>query len=52
LLSIPAQILGGPQVVIAGIESKISDGVLVNQASLTFALAALRRMVTSSRLHS
>jgi chromate reductase, NAD(P)H dehydrogenase (quinone) len=52
LLSIPAQILGGPQVVIAGIESKISDGVLVDQASLTFALAALRRMVTSSRLNS
>ena len=52
LLSIPAQVLGGPQVVIPGIESKISDGVLEDKASLTFALAALRRMVTSSRLSS
>jgi chromate reductase, NAD(P)H dehydrogenase (quinone) len=52
LLSIPAQIVGGPQVVIAGIESKISDGELVDQASLSFALAALRRMITTFRLHS
>jgi chromate reductase, NAD(P)H dehydrogenase (quinone) len=52
LLSIPAQVVGGPQVVIAGIESKISDGVLVDQLSLSFAVAALRRMVTSFRLNS
>jgi chromate reductase len=52
LLSIPAQVVGGPQVVIGGIESKTSDGVLVDQASLNFALAALRQMVTSFRLNS
>jgi chromate reductase, NAD(P)H dehydrogenase (quinone) len=52
LLSIPAQVVGGPQVVIGGIESKISDGVLVDQASLSFVLAAVRRMVTSFRLNS
>jgi chromate reductase, NAD(P)H dehydrogenase (quinone) len=52
LLSIPAQVVGGPQVVIGGIESKTSDGVLVDQASLNFALSALRRMVTRFRLNS
>jgi chromate reductase len=52
LLSIPAQVVGGPQVVIGGIETKTSDGVLVDQASLNFALAALRRMITSFRLNS
>jgi len=45
LLSIPALVLGGPQVVIANIGSKIRDGVLVDQDSLSFALAALQRMV-------
>jgi chromate reductase len=52
LLSIPAQVVGGPQVVIGGIERKISDGVLMDQASLSFALAALQRMVTSFPLNS
>jgi chromate reductase len=52
LLSIPAQVVGGPQVVIGGIESKISDGVLVDQASLSFVLAAVRRMSPSFRLNS
>ena len=52
LLSIPAEVVGGPQVVIGSIEGKIGDGVLVDQASLSFALTALRRMVSSFRLNS
>jgi chromate reductase len=49
LLSIPAQVLGGPQVVIGGIEAKIKNGGLVDEASLSFALAAIRRMISLSR---
>jgi chromate reductase, NAD(P)H dehydrogenase (quinone) len=52
LLSIPAHVMGGPQVVIGSIREKIKDGVLVDQASLSFALTALRRMITFSRLSS
>ena len=49
LLSIPAQVLGGPQVVIGGIEAKIRNGSLFDEASLSFALAAIRRMISLSR---
>jgi chromate reductase, NAD(P)H dehydrogenase (quinone) len=49
LLSIPAEVMGGPQVVIGGIGEKVRDGALVDEASLTFALTALRRMITLSR---
>jgi chromate reductase len=52
LLSIPAQVLGGPQVVIGGIEAKIKNGSLVDEASLSFALAAIRRMISISRRSS
>lgn len=52
LLSIPAQVLGGPQVVIGGIEAKIRSGSLVDEASLGFALAAIRRMISLSRRSS
>jgi chromate reductase, NAD(P)H dehydrogenase (quinone) len=52
LLSIPAHILGGPQVVIAGIADKVKDGVLIDEASLSFALAAVRRIITMTRLDS
>lgn len=51
LLSIPALVLGGPQVVIGNIGSKIRDGVLVDQPSLNFALTALQRIVSLSRLN-
>jgi chromate reductase len=47
LLSIPARVIGGPQVVIGGIAGKTRDGVLFDEASLNFASAALRRMVTT-----
>jgi chromate reductase len=47
LLSIPARVIGGPQVVIGGIAGKIREGVLFDEASLSFASAALRRMVTT-----
>jgi chromate reductase, NAD(P)H dehydrogenase (quinone) len=52
LLSIPAHVLGGPQVVIAGIADKVKDGVLIDEASLSFALAAVRRIITMTRLDS
>lgn len=52
LLSIPALVLGGPQVVIGNIGSKIKEGVLVDQPSLTFALTAVRRIVTLTRINS
>ena len=52
LLSIPALVLGGPQVVIGSIGDKIRDGVLIDQSSLSFALIALRRIVTLCRLGS
>ena len=48
LLSIPARVMGGPQVVIGGIAGKTRDGVLIDEASLSFASAALRRMVTTA----
>jgi hypothetical protein len=38
--------------VIGSIREKIKDGVLVDEASLSFALIALRRMTTFSRLSS
>ena len=47
LLSIPALVSGGPQVVIGNIRRKITDGVLVDQPSLTFASAALRQMISA-----
>src|SRR6201995_939775 len=47
LLSIPARVIGGPQVVIGGIADKTRDGILIDKASLSFASAALRRMVTT-----
>jgi chromate reductase len=52
LLSIPARVMGGPQVVIAGVAHKVKDGTLVDEASLSFALASVRRMITLSRLGS
>jgi chromate reductase, NAD(P)H dehydrogenase (quinone) len=52
LLSIPAQVLGGPQVVIGGIDGKIRNGSLVDESSLSFALAAIRRMISLSRRSS
>jgi chromate reductase, NAD(P)H dehydrogenase (quinone) len=52
LLSIPAHLIGGPQVVIAGISDKIKNGVLIDEANLSFALSAVRRMITMTRLGS
>jgi chromate reductase len=52
LLSIPARLMGGPQVVIGGIGDKVRDGVLIDDASLSFALSALRGIVTMARLGS
>jgi chromate reductase len=50
LLSIPAHPMGGPQVVIASIADKVKDGALVDEASLSFALASVRRMIAMTRL--
>jgi chromate reductase len=52
LLSIPARVMTGPQVVIAGVADKVKGGALVDEASLSFALASVRRMITLSRLGS
>ena len=52
LLSIPATVLGGPQVVIGNIGEKVAKGVLVDQPSLHFALTALRQMISVCRLSS
>jgi chromate reductase len=52
LLAVPALVLGGPQVVIGGIGEKVRNGVLVDESSLNFALNALRRVITLSRLAS
>jgi chromate reductase, NAD(P)H dehydrogenase (quinone) len=49
LLSIPACVVGGPQVVIGGIAEKIQDNALVDRASLDFAHAALGRLVELAR---
>jgi chromate reductase len=49
LLSIPACVLGGPQVVIGGIAEKVRHDALVDRASLDFAHAALGRLVELSR---
>ena len=48
LLSIPARIMAGPQVVIGGVAAKIKDGML-DQAFLGFTLQALERLVAVSR---
>jgi chromate reductase, NAD(P)H dehydrogenase (quinone) len=52
LLSIPARLMGGAQVVIAGISDKVKDGALVDEASLSFALSSIRRMISLSRQDS
>jgi chromate reductase, NAD(P)H dehydrogenase (quinone) len=41
--------MGGPQVVIGGIGDKVRDGALIDDASLSFALSALRRMIMMAR---
>jgi chromate reductase, NAD(P)H dehydrogenase (quinone) len=51
LLSIPARILAGPQVVIGGIATKMKDGI-IEQSHLSFTLEALDRLVAMSRLVS
>ena len=52
LLSIPARVIGGPQVVIGGIGDKVRYGALIDEASISFARAALWRMITIARLSS
>jgi chromate reductase, NAD(P)H dehydrogenase (quinone) len=44
LLSVQAAIVPGPQIVIGGVADKVSDGRLVDQSSLAFALAAIDRL--------
>ena len=48
LLSIPARILGGPQVVLGGVASKMKDGI-VDASFLGFTLEALDRLIAMSR---
>jgi chromate reductase len=51
LLSIPARLMAGPQVVLGGIAAKIKNGML-DQAFMGFTLEALDRLVAMSRLCS
>ena len=51
LLSIPARILAGPQVVIGGVAANMKDG-MIDPSCLPFALAAIDRLVATSRLAS
>ena len=51
LLSIPAHLMAGPQIVLGGIAAKIKDGML-DQAFLGFTLEALDRLVAMSRVAS
>jgi chromate reductase len=51
LLSIPARIMPGPQVVIGGIAAKMKDGN-IDQSCLGFTLEALDRLVAMSRVAS
>jgi chromate reductase len=48
LLSIPAAVLGGPQVVIGNAANKIADGKLVDEANLQFAISAIHRLLAST----
>lgn len=48
LLSIPARIMAGPQVVLGGIATKVKDGI-VDPSYLAFTLEAIDRLVTMSR---
>lgn len=51
LLSIPARLMAGPQVVIGNVAARIKDGTL-DQACLGFTLEALNRLVAMCRLTS
>jgi chromate reductase len=44
LLSVQAVVVPGPQIVIGGVADKVRDGLLMDQPSLAFALAAIERM--------
>lgn len=48
LLSIPARILAGPQIVLGGIATKLKDGI-VDPSFLGFTLQAVDRLVAMSR---
>lgn len=48
LLSIPARLVGGAQVVIGNIAEKVSDGVL-DQSFLSFAMQPVDRLIELSR---
>lgn len=49
LISCMAHLIGMPQVVIGNVANKIQDGRLTDQASITFALAAIERLVGISQ---
>lgn len=49
LLAIQARIVPGPQVVIGSVAERIRDGILVDESSQRFALAALDRLIEISR---
>ncbi|MFC7399135.1 NADPH-dependent FMN reductase [Chelatococcus sp. GCM10030263] len=50
LLSVQALIVSGPQVVIGGVADKVRDGRLVDEAALSFTLAAVDRLAALCRV--
>lgn len=49
LLAVQAHIVAGPQIVIGNAAEKIRDGLLIEEASLRFVLAAVERLIAASR---
>jgi chromate reductase len=49
LLSVQAVLVPGPQVVIGDVAAKVQDGELVDEASLEFALASIRKLAALCR---
>jgi chromate reductase len=49
LLSVQAALVLGPQVVIGGVVNKVQDGQLIDKTSITFALAAIDRLLDLCR---
>ena len=49
LLSIPARLVLGPQIVIGGVHEKVRDGCLVDEAALRFALAGVDGLLEEIR---
>ena len=50
LASAFSRVMAGPQVVVSGVLQKVADGRLVDEATITFALAAVAEMMREIRM--